>query len=83
MAGSLEGGSLNNVEVSGGRRITSGEIMIRFNNVTKVSGTHTLKAGVYYQRASNRSNSQTNVEANIDFTSTASNPAPTSSASPF
>jgi len=44
------------------------------DNVTKVSGKHTLKAGVYYQRASNRSNSQTNVEANIDFTSTASNP---------
>jgi outer membrane receptor protein involved in Fe transport len=44
------------------------------DNVTKVSGKHTLKAGVYYQRASNRSNSQTNVEANIDFTSSASNP---------
>jgi hypothetical protein len=44
------------------------------DNVTKVSGRHTLKAGIYYQRASNRSNSQTNVEANIDFTSSASNP---------
>ncbi len=44
------------------------------DNLTKVHGRHILKAGVYYQRASNSSNSQTNVEANIDFTSSASNP---------
>src|SRR5215211_1984518 len=42
MAGSLEGGSRNNVGVSGGRRITSGEVMIRFNNVTKVYGRDTI-----------------------------------------
>jgi len=44
------------------------------DNLTKVSGNHTFKIGAYYQRASNRSNSQTNVESNIDFTSTSSNP---------
>ena len=31
------------------------------NNLTKVWGKHTFKAGLYYQRASNSSNSQTNV----------------------
>jgi hypothetical protein len=31
-------------------------------------------AGLYYQRASNESNSQTNVPSNIDFTSSATNP---------
>jgi len=44
------------------------------DNLTKVSGNHTFKFGLYYQRASNRSNSQTNVEANIDFANSASNP---------
>ena len=44
------------------------------DNLTKVSGKHTLKAGLYYQRASNSSNSQTNVPSNIDFTSSATNP---------
>jgi cell division transport system ATP-binding protein len=42
MAGSLEGGSRNNVEVSGGRRAIPGEVMIRFNNVTKVYGNDTV-----------------------------------------
>ena len=45
------------------------------DNLTKVSGKHTFKFGVYYQRASNQSNSQTNVEGNIDF----ANSAPTRS----
>ncbi|MEO7190211.1 MAG: carboxypeptidase regulatory-like domain-containing protein [Vicinamibacterales bacterium] len=44
------------------------------DNLTKVAGNHTFKVGVYYQRASNRSNSQTNVESNLDFSSLASNP---------
>ena len=44
------------------------------DNLTKVSGRHTFKFGVYYQRASNESNSQTNVEANLDFGNSASNP---------
>ena len=44
------------------------------DNLTKLAGKHTLKAGLYYQRASNASNSQTNVQSNIDFTSTGSNP---------
>src|SRR6185436_16068094 len=44
------------------------------DNLTKVSGQHTFKFGVYYQRASNKSNSQTNVEANIDFSASATNP---------
>jgi hypothetical protein len=44
------------------------------DNLTKVSGKHTFKFGAYYQRASNQSNSQTNVEANIDFANSATNP---------
>ena len=44
------------------------------DNLTKLAGKHTLKAGIYYQRASNASNNQTNVPSNIDFTSTSSNP---------
>ena len=44
------------------------------DNLTKVWREHTFKAGVYYQRASNQSNSQTNVEANIDFANNGSNP---------
>jgi Carboxypeptidase regulatory-like domain/TonB-dependent Receptor Plug Domain len=44
------------------------------DNLTKVSGKHTFKFGLYYQRASNQSNSQTNVEANIDFANSATNP---------
>jgi len=42
--------------------------------LTKVAGSHTFKIGVFYQRASNSSNSQTHVESDIDFTSTGSNP---------
>jgi hypothetical protein len=44
------------------------------DNLTRLSGKHTFKFGAYYQRASNESNSQTNVEANIDFANSASNP---------
>jgi Carboxypeptidase regulatory-like domain/TonB-dependent Receptor Plug Domain len=44
------------------------------DNLTKVSGRHTFKAGVYYQRASNKSNSQTLVDTNIDFTNLGTNP---------
>jgi hypothetical protein len=44
------------------------------DNLTKSAGKHTLKAGLYYQRASNASNSQTNVQSNIDFTATGTNP---------
>jgi cell division transport system ATP-binding protein len=42
MARSLEGGSRNDVAVSGGRRTICGEVMIRFNNVTKVYGNDTI-----------------------------------------
>jgi cell division transport system ATP-binding protein len=42
MAGSLEGGSRNDVGVSGGRRTICGEVMIRFKNVTKVYGNDTV-----------------------------------------
>jgi hypothetical protein len=44
------------------------------DNITKLAGKHTFKAGLYYQRASNASNSQTNVQSNIDFTATGTNP---------
>ena len=44
------------------------------DNLTKTAGKHTFKAGLYYQRASNASNSQTNVQSNIDFTATGTNP---------
>jgi hypothetical protein len=44
------------------------------DNVTKVKGNHTFKFGVYYQRASNASNSQNAVQSNIDFSNNGSNP---------
>ena len=44
------------------------------DNVTKIVGRHVLKAGFYYQSASNASNNQTHVEGDIDFTNTSSNP---------
>jgi Carboxypeptidase regulatory-like domain/TonB-dependent Receptor Plug Domain len=44
------------------------------DNVTKVKGNHTFKFGVYYQRASNASNSQNHVQSDIDFTSNTNNP---------
>jgi hypothetical protein len=44
------------------------------DNLTKVAGAHTFKVGVYYQRASNESNSQTNVDSNLDFSNSATNP---------
>src|SRR5918994_938508 len=42
MAGSLEGDFESNSEVSGGRQTTRGEVMIRFDNVTKVYGNDTV-----------------------------------------
>src|SRR5262245_39705644 len=44
------------------------------DNLTKVKGKHIFKFGVYYQRASNQSNSQNRVQSDIDFTNNASNP---------
>lgn len=44
------------------------------DNLTKASGKHLFKVGFYYQSASNASNSQTNVESNLDFTANGSNP---------
>src|SRR5947208_8620971 len=44
------------------------------DNLTKVSGKHVFKLGIYYQSASNASNSQTHVESDIDFTANGSNP---------
>jgi hypothetical protein len=44
------------------------------DNLTKVVGKHTFKFGVYYQRASNASNSQNHVQGDIDFSNNASNP---------
>ncbi|MDQ3013383.1 MAG: Plug and carboxypeptidase regulatory-like domain-containing protein, partial [Acidobacteriota bacterium] len=44
------------------------------NNTTKVVGKHAVKFGVYYQRASNASNSQNRVQSDIDFSNNASNP---------
>ncbi|HYE74845.1 MAG TPA: carboxypeptidase regulatory-like domain-containing protein [Blastocatellia bacterium] len=44
------------------------------DNLTKVAGQHTFKFGVYYQRASNSSNSQNRVQSDIDFSNNASNP---------
>ena len=44
------------------------------DNVTKVWRSHTFKAGVYYQRASNRRTSFGPVQANVDFFSNAANP---------
>src|SRR5581483_9278155 len=44
------------------------------DNLTKVAGKHTFKFGIYYQRASNASNSQNHVQGDIDFSNNASNP---------
>jgi hypothetical protein len=44
------------------------------DNVTKVKGNHTFKFGVYYQRASNASNSQNHVQSDLDFSPNANNP---------
>jgi len=44
------------------------------DSLTKVAGRHTFKAGVFYQRASNTSNSQTNVASSIDFSNNSANP---------
>ena len=44
------------------------------DNLTKVKGNHTLKFGVYYQRASNASNSQNAVQSNLNFQNNGQNP---------
>jgi hypothetical protein len=49
------------------------------DSLTKVHGSHTLKFGFYYQRASNASNSQNHVQSDIDFTNNGSNPLNTGS----
>src|SRR5215213_7656720 len=42
MSGTLEGDLERRVEVNGGPQATCGEVMIRFNNVTKVYGNDTV-----------------------------------------
>jgi hypothetical protein len=44
------------------------------DSVTKVKGSHVLKAGFYLQSASNASNNQTHVQGDIDFTQASANP---------
>jgi hypothetical protein len=44
------------------------------DNLTKVRGRHIFKFGIYYQSASNASNSQSHVESDIDFSAVAANP---------
>jgi hypothetical protein len=44
------------------------------DNLSKFWGKHLFKMGVYFQAASNNSNSQNTVESNIDFSSVATNP---------
>ncbi|MBO0721527.1 MAG: carboxypeptidase regulatory-like domain-containing protein, partial [Blastocatellia bacterium] len=44
------------------------------DNLTKVWGNHTIKTGIYFQRASNRRTSFTDVQANINFGNDANNP---------
>ena len=47
------------------------------DNLSKVWNKHIFKFGVYFQSASNASNSQNTVESNIDFTTSATNPLTT------
>jgi carboxypeptidase family protein/TonB-dependent receptor-like protein len=47
------------------------------DNLTKVWGNHTIKTGFYFQRASNRRTSFTDVQANINFNIDANNPSNT------
>lgn len=44
------------------------------DNLSRVWGQHLFKVGVYFQSASNNSNSQDQVESNIDFSSVGTNP---------
>jgi hypothetical protein len=44
------------------------------DNLSKVWNKHLFKIGVYFQSASNNSNSQDHVESDIDFSSVATNP---------
>jgi len=44
------------------------------DNLTKVLGRHTLKAGLYYQRATNQRTSFGPVQSNIDFSNNSANP---------
>jgi hypothetical protein len=44
------------------------------DNLSKVWGKHLFKVGIYFQSASNNSNSQNHVESDLDFTNNATNP---------
>jgi len=44
------------------------------DNLSKVWGKHLFKMGVYFQSASNNSNSQNHVESDLDFSNAATNP---------
>lgn len=44
------------------------------DSITKVTGSHVIKLGVYFQSASNASNSQNRVQSEIDFAANAANP---------
>jgi len=44
------------------------------DNLTKVTGAHTLKAGIYYQRANNRRTSFGPVQSNLVFANDAAHP---------
>ena len=47
------------------------------DNLSKAWGKHLFKVGVYFQSASNNSNSQNHVESDIDFSNVATNPLTT------
>ena len=73
-------GGIASVSTIGNTAGTTGPFNQKFlintftDSLTKIAGKHTLKAGIYYQRASNQSNSQTNVASSIDFSNNATNP---------
>ena len=73
-------GGIASVSTIGSTAGTTGPFSQKFlintfsDSLTKIAGKHTLKAGLYYQRASNTSNSQTNVASSIDFSNNSSNP---------
>ena len=47
------------------------------NNLTKVTGSHTLKAGIYYQRANNQRTSSDPVQSNLVFANDSTHPSNT------
>jgi len=47
------------------------------NNLTKVTGSHTLKAGIYYQRANNQRTSFGPVQSNLVFANDSAHPSNT------